>query len=125
MKNYYAILGLEKSCSQADVQRAYKRLVQFYHPDHNVGQEEWAANLFRQVQEAYDVLSDPLKRKRYDAGPRVAEMPKAGKTLEEMFRETAIGLASSFAERVQESDFRDALLDRLVGKKKSRKRGAA
>jgi molecular chaperone DnaJ len=61
----YIVLGLERSAALADVKRAYKRLARKYHPDINPG-DRMAAAQFRQISEAYETLSDPDRRRRYD-----------------------------------------------------------
>ena len=61
----YIVLGLERSAVLADVKRAYKRLARKYHPDINPG-DRMAAAQFRQIAEAYETLSDPDRRQRYD-----------------------------------------------------------
>lgn len=65
MRDAYEVLGLSKGCSQDDVQSSYRKLVKMHHPDRNIGDPE-ADKKFREVQEAYDILSDPNKRGRYD-----------------------------------------------------------
>src|ERR1700676_1541346 len=61
----YIVLGLERRAVLADVKRAYKRLARKYHPDINPG-DRMAAGQFRQIAEAYETLSDPDRRRRYD-----------------------------------------------------------
>jgi molecular chaperone DnaJ len=65
-KSLYDALGVPKTASQAEIKKAYRKLVQEFHPDKNGGDKE-AENRFKDVQAAYDVLSDPEKRKQYDA----------------------------------------------------------
>ncbi|MDT0691185.1 J domain-containing protein [Salegentibacter sp. F188] len=63
--DYYKLLELEKSASQADIKKAYRRLARKYHPDLNPNDKE-AQAIFQQINEAHEVLSDPEKRKKYD-----------------------------------------------------------
>lgn len=65
MTNHYETLGINKDASAADIKKAYRELAKKYHPDLNGGNEE-AAEKFKQVNEAYEVLSDPEKRSQYD-----------------------------------------------------------
>ncbi|MFO0203292.1 MAG: DnaJ domain-containing protein, partial [Alphaproteobacteria bacterium] len=64
-RDYYEVLGVEKSASADEIKKAYKKLALKYHPDRNPGDEEAIEN-FKQAAEAYDVLSDADKRSRYD-----------------------------------------------------------
>src|SRR5207253_964751 len=61
----YAILGLERTASIADIKRAYRRLARKYHPDINPG-DAVAAAQFQRISQAYETLSDPDRRRRYD-----------------------------------------------------------
>ncbi|PNQ72661.1 molecular chaperone DnaJ [Hanstruepera neustonica] len=63
--DYYKILGVDKSASQADIKKAYRKLARKYHPDVNPN-DNAAQKKFQQVNEANEVLSDPEKRKKYD-----------------------------------------------------------
>lgn len=62
--DYYQSLGVKRDSSQEDIQRAYRTLVRQYHPD--VNKESGAEARFKEIQEAYEVLKDPARRKRYD-----------------------------------------------------------
>jgi len=64
-KDYYQILGLNKSASKEDIKKAYRKLARKYHPDVNP-EEKAAEEKFREINEAHEVLSDPEKRKKYD-----------------------------------------------------------
>ncbi|XP_023000951.1 dnaJ homolog subfamily B member 1-like isoform X1 [Cucurbita maxima] len=65
-KDYYNILKVSRSASDEDLKRAYKRLALFWHPDKNPANKHEAEAKFKQISEAYDVLSDPQKRQIYD-----------------------------------------------------------
>src|SRR6188508_530547 len=65
--DFYILLGIERGASLNDIKRAYKRLARRYHPDINPG-DRMAAQQFRQIAEAYETLSDPDRRHRYDSG---------------------------------------------------------
>lgn len=65
MKDYYAILGLDQSASADEIKRAYRKLALQYHPDKNPGDKD-AVEKFKQINQAYAVLSDAEKRARYD-----------------------------------------------------------
>lgn len=65
MSNHYSTLGLEPGCDQEAVTKAYRKLARQYHPDRNPGDDE-AVEMFKLVQAAYEVLSDPGKRHSYD-----------------------------------------------------------
>jgi molecular chaperone DnaJ len=73
-RDYYEILGIEKNASEADIKKAYRRLAREHHPDMvNESDKAAAEKRFKEINEAYQVLSDPQKRKMYDqfghAGP--------------------------------------------------------
>ena len=64
-KDYYATLGISRTASPDEIQKAYRKLARKYHPDLNPGDKS-AEDRFKNVQEAYDVLSDAKKRQMYD-----------------------------------------------------------
>src|SRR6476469_11227908 len=64
-KDYYKSLGVTKEASVADIKKTYRKLARELHPDKNPGDAKAEAR-FKEVSEAYDVLSDPAKRKEYD-----------------------------------------------------------
>ena len=65
MKNYYSVLGLSKGASDEDIKKAYRKLAMQYHPDRNADDSK-AEEKFKEVSEAYAVLSDKKKRGQYD-----------------------------------------------------------
>jgi curved DNA-binding protein len=64
-RDFYEVLGVPRTADQDEIQRAYRTLARTYHPD--VNKDPDAENRFKEIAEAYDVLSDPDVRKRYDA----------------------------------------------------------
>lgn len=66
MKNYYDKLEIDKSANQEEIKKAYRRLSKKYHPDMHLGGNQHAEAVFKEVKEAYEVLSNPTKRSYYD-----------------------------------------------------------
>jgi len=64
-KNFYDILGVNHNASQQEIKRAYRQLARKYHPDVNPGDNSAEAK-FKEINEAYEVLSDKENRKKYD-----------------------------------------------------------
>lgn len=64
VKNYYNVLGLREDADEKQIKKAYRELAKIYHPDRN--NEKNAEEKFRQIVQAYEVLSDPEKKQNYD-----------------------------------------------------------
>ena len=76
--DYYSILGISKNAGAEDIKKAYRKLAVKYHPDKNAGNKE-AEEKFKQINEAYEVLSDPEKKKKYDKyGENWNKVPEGG-----------------------------------------------
>lgn len=76
-KDYYAILNVSRDATQEEIKQAYRRLVKQWHPDLHPENRKEAEERFKEIQEAYEVLSDPEKRRQYDLFGTVGEVPIA------------------------------------------------
>ena len=65
-KDYYQILGVPRNASDEEIKKAYRKLAMQYHPDRNQGNEKWANEKFKEINETYGILGDPAKRRQYD-----------------------------------------------------------
>jgi DnaJ-class molecular chaperone len=69
-RDYYSILGVPKNAAEKDIKSAYRKLARKWHPDANLNNPKEAEEKFKEISEAYEVLGDPEKRKKYDVlGP--------------------------------------------------------
>lgn len=109
-KDYYAVLGVPRDADQDTIRRAYRKLAREYHPDLNSDSD--AEDRFKELGEAYEVLSDPEKRERYDrlgANWREQEQRAPDANFEEFFARQGFGSDDARAE------FSDDLFERLFG----------
>ena len=110
--DFYVVLGVARAASLGDIKRAYKRLARKYHPDINPGDRTAVAH-FRQIAEAYQTLSDPERRHRYDTTGQSA-VPDESSTVGFEGFDFSISVSGSsastfgdlFAEVVQQQEFR-------------------
>ncbi len=92
-KDYYGILGVPRNSSDAEIKKAYRKLAMQYHPDRNPGKEKWANEKFKEINEAYGILGDPKKRKRYDQFGTIGNIgdifssPSTTTTFQEMMKD--------------------------------------
>jgi len=83
-KDYYKILGVQKDCTEEEVKKAYRKQALKWHPDRHTNksdaEKKHAEKMFKDVAEAYEVLTDPQKKQRYDAGVDIEDLdnPHAG-----------------------------------------------
>ena len=66
-RDYYRLLGVTESASPEEIKKAFRKLAFEHHPDRNPGREAEAAERFKEINEAFGVLSDPVKRREYDS----------------------------------------------------------
>ncbi|APT76081.1 molecular chaperone DnaJ [Marinitoga sp. 1137] len=93
-KDYYGILGVSKNATPEEIKKAYRKLVKQWHPDRHQENKQYAEEKFKEIQEAYEVLSDPQKKALYDKFGFVPEggMPpnggqRAGGGFEDLFED--------------------------------------
>ncbi len=106
-KDYYHILGVSRNASDEEIKKAYRRLAMQHHPDRNPGKEKQANEKFKEINEAYAVLGDPVKRRQYDQFGTTGNIgdifgsPFTRGTFEEMMRDFgSAGLGFGFLDDI-------------------------
>ena len=111
VKDLYGVLGLSTGASQEDIRKAHRRLVREYHPDANPGDDS-AEERFKEVQHAYEVLSDPKKKREYDEGQLRTSSRGEGHPARARARSEANARAAGRRKNTSSEDLSD-LLSRL------------
>ena len=125
--DFYEVLGVRRDASQDEIQQAYRKLARQYHPD--VNKDPGAEERFKEISEAYAILSDPSQRRRYDAfGPDFRQVPEdadpqasrragagGGARRGGMGRDTGSGFGSGFSSGFSSDIDFDDLLGGLFG----------
>ena len=105
-KNYYDILGVSKNASESDIKSAFRKLSKKYHPD--INKEAGAEDKFKEINEAYSVLSDKEKRQMYDTFGTVDPNAMGGQGVDpfsrgfdpfSMFRDSGFGFGDQMKEK--------------------------
>ena len=88
LKDYYRMLGVARDASPEDIKRAFRRLAMQYHPDRNPENTKEAEAKFKEISEAYEVLSDEQKRWQYDRLTSLSGYPRSRIVIEGVFSES-------------------------------------
>lgn len=115
-KDYYEVLGVGRNATQEDIKKAYRKLARKYHPDFNKSPD--AQEKFKEINEAYQILSDPEKRKLYDQYGHAAFSAQASSTQDVFFRED-VNVGDIFEEILKGFGFDDIFEKATKGKKRA------
>lgn len=87
LKDYYQILNISQDASAEDIKKAFRRLAMQYHPDRNPKNVREAGEKFKEINEAYEVLSDERRRWQYDRLASFSSYPRRTMPVEDIFNE--------------------------------------
>ncbi len=104
--DYYKILGVEKTATQKEIKSAYRKMARKYHPDLNPNDKDAKKN-FQQINEANEVLSDPVKRKKYDQYGRDWQHAEEHEKASQYQQQSSANQRSGFSGTQAESNFSD------------------
>jgi curved DNA-binding protein CbpA len=110
MKNYYQLLGIEPSAGQEEIKRAFRKMASLYHPDHNPKDAEKAEEMFKAINEAYEVLGDEGKRRQYDRLIR-PRRPGSREVIMEDFINWRVSGSDIMEELLREFGFRTVIFE--------------
>ena len=106
-KDYYRILGVPRNANGEQIKKAYRRLAMKHHPDRNPGNEKWANEKFKELNEAFSILGDPEKKRQYDQFGTVGEVgdifssPHTRTTFEDLMKDFGgSGLGFDFLDNI-------------------------
>ena len=111
-ENYYLVLGVAQNASLKEIKLAFRRLARQYHPDLNPD-DPVSAEKFKQISQAYDILSDTIKRRRYDRNIPFQQppSPKKNSTSSKTFPKTALDYYNRALRYTQDKEYRQAIDD--------------
>lgn len=123
MRNdYYKILGVSRDADESTIKKAFRKLAKQYHPDTNNGNAE-AEKKFREINEAYSVLSDEKKRKEYDENKQREQNSSSNSESQDVRKKAQTSNPfAGFTSQNFKMDFGDMMFDEINNKKKESKK---
>ena len=112
-RDFYEVLGVKRDASEEDIKKSYRKLARQYHPDRNPGDKQ-AETKFKEVQEAYDVLSDNTKRANYDRFGSAEPGAGRGGPNSQTFRWGAGGPEGSTVEGMDPAEIARKMADQYI-----------
>lgn len=116
LKNYYQVLGLKQDVGQEEIKRAFRRMASLYHPDHNPQNPKEAEEKFKEINQAYEVLSDEARRRQYDRLIRIQQRrPQRREVTKEDFLNWGFTAGDILEELLREFSARTVIFDGIPG----------